>query len=288
MASTPCFEVASLEGKGFGVIALRNIVAGELILAERPTLNVSLSNHDDNEEQFEALSEPDQQRVMSLHDACIVRKTKTLRGIIGANALCRGSDTRNGAVLCDVISRLNHSCSPNCDHSWNENASEMQIYAATDVCIGDELCIYYRDIRETKVERAYELWDVYRFRCSCSVCNSVDTSSIDSRRSRMLELDEEIRAVGAERGIPMVAELLALYDQEGIHLHSLRGQACFYAFQLHLATGNLLEAKPWIEKTYEHRKMCHGPHHVLTLEALAFVEKPESYPAYQVWLDGKS
>ena len=37
-AGAPCFKVIPIEGKGLGAIAVRNIVCGELIVAEKPIM----------------------------------------------------------------------------------------------------------------------------------------------------------------------------------------------------------------------------------------------------------
>lgn len=164
----------------------------------------------------------------------------------------------------------------------------MHLYACVNICIGHELCIFYTDVRAPKAERSKNLFDVYRFKCTCYACTVADIASSDLLRERIMDLNEEIPRVGPTRGIPMVTELLDLCAQEGIHLHSIKGQACFFAFQLTLSLGNMPAAQIWIERTYEHRKMCHGPDHAITLQALSFLEKPETHFAYEVFLKRRS
>jgi len=209
---------------------------------------------------------------------------KTLNGILGTNAIVRGDRAAFGdCVVCKTISRFNHSCIPNIEQSWNEDTFKLELYACIDIPAGDELCLYYTDLRATRSDRAEHLLNHYRFQCDCPACAPATVAESDNRRVRAMQLGGDILAVGPKLGIPLVAELLEIYEVEKIHLHTLRGQACFVGFQLHLCIGEMSIASSWMEKTYGHRKMCHGPDHATTLRAMAYLQNPETHPAFEAW-----
>merc|ERR1711998_600398 len=117
--------------KGKGAIAIRNISRGELLVTEKPVLECNSDlrgNHASLvaalatyfDKQFAALSPGDQEKVMSLHDCW--GEQKTVAGIYCTNAVSRGSgDSYDSCgVLCPMVSRFNHSCSPNATFHWRD------------------------------------------------------------------------------------------------------------------------------------------------------------------------
>ena len=67
-----CFKIEALSGKGFGMVAVRKIKQGEIILTENPLMVLSKNKVNKNKgpsllEQFENLSKPNQAKVLKLH-----------------------------------------------------------------------------------------------------------------------------------------------------------------------------------------------------------------------------
>lgn len=66
-----------------------------------------------------------------------VEESKTVAGIVRTNNYPRAINSDDG-VLCLAFSRFNHSCQPNCEQSWDEDAFQLQAYACTFIAAGEE------------------------------------------------------------------------------------------------------------------------------------------------------
>eukprot|EP00933_Yihiella_yeosuensis_P043040 TRINITY_DN37750_c0_g1_i1.p1 TRINITY_DN37750_c0_g1~~TRINITY_DN37750_c0_g1_i1.p1 ORF type:complete len:373 (+),score=51.18 TRINITY_DN37750_c0_g1_i1:102-1220(+) len=282
-------KVVDMDGKGSGVLATSNLKMGDLICEEVPALNyrhpagLTLSEFCSKEimgpiaDQFEALSKEKQEAVMSLSDFT-VEGCKSLPGILRTNALGRGTDA-DYSIICPNVARFNHSCKPNCDKSWDENAGMMRVFVCRDVKAGEELCFPYIDISQPRCERQATLQERYGFTCSCEACSSPDSKS-DLRRAKITELDAKVFQVGGsnpKQGVALVRELLDQYDQEGIDLLVLRARACYDAFQLNLLMKDLRGARIWIEKAHKFRSLAEGPNHPTTQQMHKYLQDPKSH-----------
>lgn len=276
------FEVKAFEGKGLGCVATRQLHAGDLLLGERPVL--TFTGGDANwvaslDAQFDQLSDARKEAVMGLHDAHCGSGRQSVAGIMSSNTFMRGMGSSDG-VLCEVASRFNHSCLPNCEHSWDEEANELQVYASTDIAEGEELCIHYIDVRAPAGERAPQFVS-FGFRCRCPACSGA-TAEADGRRRRLQEL---VRGTGPTAvkdpgaALAMVEEAMALYDEEGIHVNQFKKGACYYAFQLCLRLQDMPAARVWIERASTYSVLCHGPGHATTALLRRYAEDPGSHPA---------
>eukprot|EP00929_Paragymnodinium_shiwhaense_P034426 TRINITY_DN18734_c0_g1_i1.p1 TRINITY_DN18734_c0_g1~~TRINITY_DN18734_c0_g1_i1.p1 ORF type:complete len:376 (+),score=70.86 TRINITY_DN18734_c0_g1_i1:60-1130(+) len=281
----PCFEVKSLPGKGLGLVAVRELRCGDLVLCEAPLLtylDCDVWEHIARE-RFKELPQESQDALMQLEDVFLREATgeeKSLPGILRTNSLSRGMSS--DGLVCKTISRMNHSCSPNCDWSWDEDAHEASVFASHDIAAGEELCIHYVELRATRSERQKMLRELYRFDCCCRACGADNVVESDDRRAQMRRLlaqVEELTSQHAERGIRLVCELLELYNEEGIRLRSFRKRACYVAYQFSLALNDNNGTDWWVNRAYEHSLLCHGPRHEQTLRLRGYREDPRSHPA---------
>ncbi|CAE8598821.1 unnamed protein product [Polarella glacialis] len=208
---------------------------------------------------------------MALQDSFAVSGQKTLAGIVRTNSFMRGdsasdaTDMQVQGVLYAELSRFNHSCAPNAEQSWDGKAGELQVYASRDIARGEELCLYYVDVRAPTLDRA-SLLEVFGFRCACAACTATDAAS-DQRRTRIRELVAETPAVAeedAEQALQMVVETLDLYEQEGLCSASFGQNACFMAYQLSLGLEEFGQAEIWAKKAFEYSLLCHGATHATT------------------------
>lgn len=286
-AKLGCFRVDSVGGKGIGVFATANLKKGDLIIEEEPVLaymksaDLRFSSGVPGfiESQWKGLSSNQRDKIMELHD---VNGDKSLAGILRTNALSRGAGS-SGSVLCVTISRFNHSCSPNCQHAWDEAANVERVFACTDIKVGEELCIYYIDVCSPTDERQRELHARYGFECLCAPCANCDFAS-DARRSMIKRLDQSIMQAGMfdpRKGVAIVEELLSKYDEEGINILSLYGRACYDAFQLSLALRDMQGAKKWIGKAHQYHAMGEGPSSPSTLMMLQYTRNPTTH---RLWM----
>jgi hypothetical protein len=86
------------------------------------------------------LAEPQQQEFLSLYNNFPGKQP--LSGIIKTNALSLGSGSMVGGIF-PIISRINHSCRPNTQHTWNSSTEHETIHTIRDIQKGEEITISY-------------------------------------------------------------------------------------------------------------------------------------------------
>jgi len=193
-SSVACLEVVGIEGKGKGAVAKRDVKPGELIVSEAPLLSFRHNSPMSVVvEQCGMLADDATVAFMDLHDAYVKPgEPKTAEGVLKTNAAeVLMSDNTPLRVLCQTISRFNHSCNPNCEAVWSEEIGQNQVYACIEIKAGEELSLSYIEHRAPREERQEELLEDYKFQCRCSACESADPDC-DERRMRMLELHPEL------------------------------------------------------------------------------------------------
>ena len=130
------------------------------------------------EREFSQLSAVAKRRYLALADA-FAPAAKTLGGRYKTNSFAHiFADGYEGAIVYDIVSRLNHSCAPNLAstgargiHGFADATAEVA--ALRDVAEGEELFISYLtedDLEKpTSVRRAL-LQSKYNFLCGCGRC----------------------------------------------------------------------------------------------------------------------
>ncbi|KAK8151217.1 hypothetical protein BKA80DRAFT_184592, partial [Phyllosticta citrichinensis] len=75
-------------------------------------------------------------------------------------------------AICAEASRLNHSCTPNIQFTWNENVlgGAITMHALRDILPGEEITASYVDLLRSTAERKEKLHNAYGFDCACAVC----------------------------------------------------------------------------------------------------------------------
>lgn len=288
-AADRCFSVVPVAGKGLGAVANRDISCGELVIGEKP--EVTFNSFEESwlvsiQEQFDALALDRREMIMSLCDANVEQPDapKTLAGIVTTNSIGSPGDSFDGMV-CETISRFNHSCVPNCEQTWDEDTSEERLYASTGIRAGEELCISYVNPFASFAERAEELLDQYRFRCNCPACNSASVES-DNRHARLQTLVLNMSYAmqegysDKERGIQTAKEMMKLCDEEGLTLNGFRTQACLHAFRSCLASKDVPEAELWAREASRYCEMCRGARNSETVQLRDYAANARSHPAY--------
>ena len=180
---------------------------------------------------------------MGLEDAWSSNGRKSLRGIIETNGIeCEtAGPSTNMKAVCLSLSRLNHSCNANCDYSWNQRDSQMEVYAQTTICEGEELSISYIDLREPRQVRQQLLQDNWQFRCSCSVCLMRAHSGSDKRRLRMGELSALLYSNrNSSKKLRIAKKLLKLYRDEEFAMKLGRCSHHLFSFWLRCTTTSVV------------------------------------------------
>ncbi|CAK9116749.1 unnamed protein product [Durusdinium trenchii] len=265
-----CYEVRKVSDKGFGAIALEPIASGQLVAEEEPALRWSGAEDEaELQECFDALSVQQKEALLELEDAFAERQGKTILGIARTNAFQAGEpsdplleEEEESRVLYLELSRFNHSCLPNCGVSWDDREGMLQVYAERDIAAGEELCLYYQDVRFPTPVRQERLISL-GFQCACPVCVAADPVS-DERRARMQQLIEELEESEDEKALELIQETLRLYDEERLTVISYRKMAAYKAYAHSMSLGNLSDAARWAKLAYKYCLQCHGPYHAQT------------------------
>jgi hypothetical protein len=163
--SGSCFTIKDVLGKGLGAFATRNIAKGELILAEKPLLQIRLAHYiaEDVEAAFNQLPKDKQDTYMSLASAhgqdpskypsstssevtdkrerkrireqheARTGDEKTVLSVCITNAM----QVEDGAGIFEISSRFNHECVPGACFSWDEERKIETIHAVRDISEGE-------------------------------------------------------------------------------------------------------------------------------------------------------
>lgn len=73
-----------------------------------------------------------------------------------------------------VVSRINHSCLPNCAQRWDGGKGVMIIVPAREIDVGEEITLTYLENAESMgvVQRRESLMDGFGFWCECELCRA--------------------------------------------------------------------------------------------------------------------
>jgi hypothetical protein len=93
--------------------------------------------------KLRTLGKPEQRAFLELQN-CHAGTLPPFAGIFKTNALPLGPGSPHGAVYL-IISRINHACRSNTQHTWNEHLRCETIHAVRDIAEGEEITIMYHD-----------------------------------------------------------------------------------------------------------------------------------------------
>lgn len=188
----PAYKLRDIPGKGKGLIAIRDIALGELVIVERPVLLFPrLMDSAGTVFEFRKYAERSMNHEdwIKFNDLANVQSTyiSKFSGIRNTNAF--GIDLQKGMEGYSAVfleqSRLNHSCGPNLRSTWNPYLFTLSAQAARPIRAGQELTISYVDLFSPRSERQTILQNIYKFECKCPYC--VEYSPIsDCRRIALM------------------------------------------------------------------------------------------------------
>ncbi|KAL0952390.1 hypothetical protein HGRIS_006666 [Hohenbuehelia grisea] len=204
-AKPDCFRIAETPDKGLGMFATKPIRFGELIISERPlifcglftsmsaklpkqltdqqVIQARLANKEGElEAVLERLPQERQDAYRALFNSHLHDGSGPLMGIMRTNGFGVTIEPERGAAgtfsaVCEKLSRINHSCSPNSSRRWSSSSFSMQFYASRDIQAGEEITIQYAELLSTAASRKAELapYDVI---CKCDSCMNPTESDI--------------------------------------------------------------------------------------------------------------
>ncbi|EDQ99660.1 uncharacterized protein LACBIDRAFT_316178 [Laccaria bicolor S238N-H82] len=275
---------------GLGMFAMRPVHTGDLIIAERPLLisprsfgmavgsgmegltqaEIIQVNVKEWEERLgvavKRMTDENRKAFMALANSHTQDGSGRILGIIRTNGykvpgLYDGDEDDNAgaytAVL-NVMSRINHSCSPNTAYNFHMASLSFELRAVRDIKQGEELFTSYCDIFRTKSERAEDL-ATYSIICACPGCVGA-TKETDLFRSELAKRIEKIRADHhawlEDHTRPNVLsaslKLIAEIEKEGLT------DAPWFVFLLGMVenvysvSGNTNSAKKYLERLNNH------------------------------------
>lgn len=196
-------EVRSTLDRGLAVFAVRKIKAGTLIHSEDPLFSLCKDEEDDHsaiQREFSKLSHASQKKYLKLFDAEKSRMSR-VASIYYSNCYNLDSfapDGRGGSAVGVLSSRLNHSCIPNVQFSYDFGRRQMMFYAIRDIPRGKEVCSSYeKNVFEIASRRKQKLQMYYAFVCHCEACEGANKNEFwgrsDERRIAMRDAFKHVQ-----------------------------------------------------------------------------------------------
>jgi hypothetical protein len=265
-----------IAGKGVGVVATQRILAGGKILEETPLVKGPGGIVKETFQTYlKELSNIARQKVLGLYNAFPEDKEV---GILITNRYGLGPE----GELCGLfekLSRVNHSCQPNCERCWDHEREVETLYALRCVEAGEELTVAYFDGSEmTRAERQGLISASWRFECMCECCSLTGAAlgASEERRTFLKSLSRLLPNIPPHKLFDLVKKALRLMDEEGL-LGSPKALMCGYAYQMALSMRNVEDAKSFAEAKYRQYLLATGSNSRWTKEMLDQVRNPSCH-----------
>ena len=208
------FTIKHIPGKGYGLIAKQTIQRGTVICKEKPlfTLSDKLAQCGPVVDmKFRELTPDNQDIYLTLSHKPNTKLKNLIWHIFDRNSISL-PDFKNGTKdlsgIFSIISRINHSCLPNCSWYWDY---EKEIEVVTAVCTinkGDEICANYIGFNGDKTDfnnRKYRLKQGFGFECTCKCCiGDDDNDDDDEYKIKFEKIIKEYTKLDKE--IPIIAQ----------------------------------------------------------------------------------
>ncbi|KAI0434776.1 hypothetical protein F5Y09DRAFT_295603 [Xylaria sp. FL1042] len=256
------YREARILGRGRGLVATKVLRAGQNLISQIPAVVVNADaieklKKDEMEDLLARaadslpLAHRDKVLELSTHDGAKNHREKVGK-ILRTNSFSTGfhDGKSNFQSLFTTISRINHSCRPNCAYFFDSNTFSQKVVAVRDIQPREELSVAYIDPIMLRSERQM-LLKGWGFECSCERCsaNATQVAESDGNITEIQRLWRELDNYSASsRATPAMAErLILLYHREG--LESRIQEAHYRAAVEWIGVGE-------IEKASEHAMRC--------------------------------
>ena len=251
------FAVVAIQGKGFGVIATRDIHFGERILAEEPlTLQVAWMPNPNSikpeaplvaeksiAEHVGALPASQQRQFCSLSQAtALYGAEKTLAGIAATNGIPFRSHGQLVGGVFATASRFNHSCSSNMAYKWNEELGKLTVHATRPlIAANTELTFNYGfgSVFCQRGQRQRHLLENFGFTCDCAKCGlqGKDLAASEQRTQRIGDDAAVIRALGTRGSLEALlsngpAQTLACLEELWALMRAEGGEGLYHGTEV--------------------------------------------------------
>ncbi|KAH9469409.1 hypothetical protein Pst134EA_009923 [Puccinia striiformis f. sp. tritici] len=278
-------------GGGYGVIATRQILPGELIMKEAPLVRIKIGPttvgraNQKVERAVQELSGEDRNRFLGLSNVWENRSDNGAQlskysGIFQTNGMSSG---RGSMSIFPSISRINHACTGavNAVYNWRENEGREVVHVTKVIEPGEEIFLAYFDSKLPRNDRQSYLSQAYGFKCTCSVCSlsSHRIQESDYRITRINSLKATLSAwsagsIGGADAVQLVEDAVDLMTEEGMTYEF--GQ--LYADAAHIATAHsdFQNARRYASLAAKHFSIELGPDSVEVTVANRIYKNPTS------------
>ncbi|KAH8159702.1 hypothetical protein CIB48_g8545 [Xylaria polymorpha] len=256
------YREAEISGKGRGLVATEAIRAGQTLISRTPALVLNANAFKDLKRgeldnllaravDSLPLIHRDEILELSTHDGVRTDEEKVGK-IFRTNSFLTGSHDGKSKFqsLFATVSRINHSCRPNCAYFFDPNTFAQNVVAVRAISKGEELSLAYIDPILPQAERLKRL-KAWGFECTCERCGASAAQAAESDQN-MMEIQRLWQQVdnysSSSRATPAMAErLISLYEQEGLQS---RIQEAYYRAALEwIGVGE-------VEKASEYARLC--------------------------------
>ena len=219
------FAVMPIDGKGFGVVATRDLFIGERLLAETPLLVVPMdvSGYDGQrngeyegipsallEAAVDALPADRRCKFFELSQNSAYGVTRSPAGIAQTNGIPHTHGSKTYGAIYYTASRFNHSCDANACFRWNGSlggavggavprwadgagsGGQLTVHAIKRIPAGTEITFNYAGFLAPREARRRYLLESFGFECTCAKCAMSGPWS----RSAVAESEARIAALG--------------------------------------------------------------------------------------------
>ncbi|KAI5464358.1 hypothetical protein BGZ63DRAFT_401314 [Mariannaea sp. PMI_226] len=288
------YQIKTLQGKGKAFIATRNISKGTRIFTETPLFKLPDCvweggfAEDATLLELKGLSRAQQRAFFELHNVH-ARQHSPVLGIVQSNLLpLTGEDDGSSGLFLEA-SRINHSCRPNAQHSWNADLECLVVHAMEDIKAGCEITISYVSGKSLSyAERQAQLKQRFDFSCACKLCSLTVPARFRSNDRlaliRSIESNKELTKAEhirqrASEAFGQAHQLVELLEEEGVNDTRLPN-AYYIAFQITAIVGDKARAKIFAERAYALRTLLTGDDNPLTIKFKQYAGKPVEFPFY--------
>ncbi|KAI0071599.1 SET domain-containing protein [Panus rudis PR-1116 ss-1] len=197
-SALPAYEIRVHKDFGLGMFANRDLDVGDLIVAERPLLitQIMQMRPQTMRDAIDRMEDSRRDAFYALRNVKGYTRDVT-QGLSDTNAVgipgLPGNAQEVFAAVCEAISRINHSCTPNCAWSWHLRSFAMEVRALKPIKKGEQIFAGYTSPLDPRSHRREFLSRRYKFHCMCSSCSlpDEDSKASDARRARLKAISQD-------------------------------------------------------------------------------------------------
>ncbi|KAJ6544146.1 hypothetical protein B0H19DRAFT_1267449 [Mycena capillaripes] len=266
---------------GTGVFATEDIGCGESIIVERPFL-MAVSQPPEHVTDLATVGP----MVFAIMDVFVVERLSPVEQIqmlrlfsaddstymiMSQNSIpifdpLPGEYEGPHSVVCRDISRINHSCTPNVELTWDAASLSFTLHSNRRISKGEELFRSYENLFAPRSERVERFVTQYDFHCTCPSCSLPDEESKKSDQIRRFIVDDLEKFTGGSGDDPEFSawlsdpslpddyiiaryeNIIELMNTDGCGLLPLRVLYLSQLMRTYVALGDAERARYWASK----------------------------------------